>query len=171
MRAVAVQIDKELATGKTARYPVRPMHRQRGLAHPRGADQCRYRHVRRGDHLVQPRQLGGSAGESPDGRRQLPGNRTCDRLCRWAVESRVRAQHLLVQCTQGGARFDPQILVQQTVYILVGSQRLGLPTGLVQREDPLTPEPLPELVPGGQHGELRRHRELSATAVPGAGKR
>ena len=70
------------------------------------------------------------------------------------VERRVLLQDRELQGLERRARFDTQLLVQSERGLVERRQRVGLPTGSVEREHQLRAEPLPEGMCGDQALEL-----------------
>jgi hypothetical protein len=155
-RVEAAQVDVELAVGEPVGDPVRPVHRQGGLADAgrtgdRGDD-----HGRRGapaaatDQAVQGGQLGGPAGEPVDAGGQLPGHHGAGRRVRPDVPRRAAGQQVGVDLAQRRPGVGAELVAQPHPDRLVRPQRLGLPAGPVQHHQVARPQRLPQRVLPGE---------------------
>jgi hypothetical protein len=107
--------------------------------------------------LVQDGQLGLPADEGPGGL-ELGGQLGRGR----PGEGRVLAQDRGVKLAQLGSRLDPDLLHEDLSRPPVGGERVGLPTGPVEREHEVPVEALAERVLGHEALELPRHLPVPA---------
>jgi hypothetical protein len=139
-RVIAAQVDVQLAVREAAPHAVRPVHRQSGLAHARGAVQDHDRHPApatpglAGAERVQLGKVAHPPGEGLQIGRQLLGYdrsrlhaRPCDhRVLDLAAQPRRPAgQQVGVDPPQLRRRIHPQLLGQADPHLLVPRQRHG----------------------------------------------
>ncbi len=131
---------------------MRPVHRQRGLAHPgraRHDDRVPAVHDR-----VERGQLTAPPGERPRRSRQLPRYRPGDIGDR---QRGVRDQDLLVQQPQGGPRIGAELVGQPHPHLVVPQQRVGLASRPVQRQHQLPGQPFVPRQQGRHRLQLGQH--------------
>jgi hypothetical protein len=179
--AGAVQVGVQLPVGEVTGGEVRGVDGQGGLADPGRAGDGRDRRagsppgavtgpaagVARRDEVAsqhreevlaagEPGHVGGKLARRPRGR---PG-----RLARWGPQGRVGAQDGPLQPLQRWAGFDAELADQELAGLLVGRERLGLPTRPVQRQHQQLPEALVERVLLHQAPQV--DRQLGVLAQP-----
>ncbi len=175
-RGVPAQVDVELAAREPVPHRVRPLHGERGLAHPGGAAEHGDRdrgQVHAVEQRVQPVQVWRSPGEPGDGGRQLRRHHRCCRRYRWLRRFRADrgGSHLgclggqrqlgsgedrLLQLLERGAGLDAELVDQRSAELPVRLQRLGPPLRLVQRGDQVPPQPFPQRIVPDESGAVRR---------------
>jgi hypothetical protein len=83
------------------------------------------------------------------------------------VEPGRLAEHLLLQLLQLGPRFDAELVDEPAPQPTVGGEGVGLPSGAVERQHQLRPQPLPEGVLGGELLQLGHHLGVAAEGQVG----
>ena len=80
-------------------------------------------------------------------------------------------QHVLVRTLQLLTRVGAQLVAEHRAYPLVGGQRVCLAAATVQRGDQLSPQQLPQRIPGYPPLQLRNQLILPPAGQPGVGPR
>ena len=176
-RPEAAQVHIQLPAGEPPRVLVRPVHRQRGLTHPRRPADHRDRRRaiavwrfwqqrrHRGKLRCPPGEPGNLGGQHPRARgtvRETSAPGAAAFPGPGKQQRGVGPLNAQVQLAQRGPWLDAELADQLAAGVPVGGQRRGLLSGPVQRQHQQLVHPFPQRLGSGQFLQLRDELAVQA---------